>query len=478
MRDGGVLAAFEVRGVFPDTADTADIASYFDRLHGALCNMAADDVELTFYQCRGEADPSIYQPGLHRSQFARDLDGAYRDNLVRGSLYSNRLFITIHVHAPNAASKSLSWLVGDAVSDPRRAIGDRMARLNEICDLFQTQLSAFGLRRLGYVTRNRVVFSEIAEAIVFALTSKWRPIGATTGRMGNAMFGEAIRFRRQRIEFHGAGNTEFAEMFAFREPPATCWPGMFHGLAMAPYRNTVVQSYRFLSNAAAMSAATRKQHKMQIAGDKALSQMAELTGAADDIQSRRWVLGDHSFVLIAFASNAEAMTEVSNAAWRDLASCGLVATRLTHALQGGFLSMLPGGAFWRPRPGFISSRNLCAFAPLYNWPAGQQTGHWPGPPIATLRTMAGTPLAFHWHPPGSDVGNTLVTGATGAGKTLLTGTLLAMTAGRARIIALDFKRGWHLLIQEMRGDYAVLGEGRPNFAPLKGLDASRAIWNS
>ena len=56
------------------------------------------------------------------------------------------------------------------------------------------------------------MFSEIAEAIVFAMTGTWRQIGASTGRMGNAMFSEAIRFRRKRVEFHGPGETSFAEM--------------------------------------------------------------------------------------------------------------------------------------------------------------------------------------------------------------------------------------------------------------------------
>ena len=41
----------------------------------------------------------------------------------------------------------------------------------------------------------RDYLDEIAEAIIFALTGIWRRIGATTGRMGNAMFSEALRFR-------------------------------------------------------------------------------------------------------------------------------------------------------------------------------------------------------------------------------------------------------------------------------------------
>jgi type IV secretion system protein VirB4 len=469
-RGNGVMAMFEAAGVFSDTADDADFATWYDQLHNGLKNIGADDVELTIYQCRGEADPSIYEGGLHPTQFARDLDAAYRENLFRQSLYSNRLFVAIQIHAPNVAAQSVSRFLADAVTDPRAGINERKDRLNEICDLLQAQLGAFGLRRLGYVQRGRVIFDEIAEAIVFAMTGTWRQIGATTGRMGHAMFSEALRFRRKHIEIHGAGHPAYAVMHAFKEYPATTWPGMFHGLAMAPYRCTLMQSYRFLSNAAGMTVVTRKQNKMLVAGDKALSQSEALSDAADELMSRKWVLGDHSLVLIAFADSPRAIAEVGNAAWRDLAACGLVATRMTKALQAAYLSMLPGGAFWRPRPGFVKSSNFVAFAPLYNWPAGQDRGHWPGPPIAIFRTLAGTPYRYHWQV--GDVGNTLLTGAIGGGKTLTIGFLIVMTAGRARVVALDHKRGWDLMIHRMGGDYAVLGAGEPHFAPLKALDAS------
>jgi type IV secretion system protein VirB4 len=471
MRDQSVLAMFAVNGVFPDTADDVDIANWFDRLHGALRNIAAADVEVIVYQCRGEADRSVYYGGRHASLFARDLEAAYQENLFRMTLYSNQLFVAVRLMVPRDPTQTIGQFVTrGGIRSTDAEISDRVSRLNDICNLLSSQVAVFQMRRLGYVTRGRTLFSEIAEAIVFALTGTWRQIGATTGLMGNAMFSEALRFRRRHIEIEGAGEATYASMFAMREYPTQTWPGMFQTLASAPYRNTLVQSFRFLSNADGMSAIGRKQNKMVAAGDKAISQMEALGEASDEIMSRRWVLGDHSLVLIAFADSPRSLSEVSNAAWRDLAACGLVATRMSHALQAAYLSMLPGGERWRPRPGFVKSSNFVAMAPLYAFPSGPESGHWPGPPIAVFRTLAGTPYRFHWHV--EDIGNTLLTGATGSGKTLLTGALIALTAGRARVVALDHKRGWDLLIRRMGGDYAVLGAGESHFAPLKALEAT------
>ena len=118
-RGNGVLAAFSADGVFPDTADDTDIAARFDRLHNALKNIAAADVELTVYQCRGEADPSGYQTGLHRAPFARELDAASRDSLFGGLLYANRLFLAVQVHAPPAAAQSVGRFLAETGKDPR-----------------------------------------------------------------------------------------------------------------------------------------------------------------------------------------------------------------------------------------------------------------------------------------------------------------------------------------------------------------------
>ncbi len=118
-RGNGVLAAFSADGVFPDTADDTDIAARFDRLHNALKNIAAADVELTVYQCRGEADPSGYQTGLHRAPFARELDAAARDSLFGGLLYANRLFLAVQVHAPPAAAQSVGRFLAETGKDPR-----------------------------------------------------------------------------------------------------------------------------------------------------------------------------------------------------------------------------------------------------------------------------------------------------------------------------------------------------------------------
>jgi hypothetical protein len=143
-----------------------------------------------------------------------------------------------------------------------------------------------------------------------------------------------------------------------------------------------------------------------------------------------------------FADSQSALENVAAAAWTDLAHSGAKIVRETLALKPAFLSMIPGNERLRPHSGYTTSKNQASFAPMFAYPAGPERGRW-----------AGTVIRFHWHQ--DDVGNTLVTGETGSGKTTLVAFLLAMTAARARLIALDHKRGWNLLFHAMGAPYGA-----------------------
>ena len=188
MKGNGVMAMFAVAGVFPDTADEVDIAGWFDRLHNALKNIAAEDIELTIYQCRGEADRSVYEDSLHRSAFARELGSPTGITCCVGRSIPTSFFWRSRSMRRTRRRKASRRFLADAVTDPRAGINERQARLNEICDLLQTQLAVLACAGLAMSGAAMSCSDEIAEAIVFAMTGTWRQIGASTGRMGNAMF--------------------------------------------------------------------------------------------------------------------------------------------------------------------------------------------------------------------------------------------------------------------------------------------------
>ena len=99
-----------------------------------------------------------------------------------------------------------------------------------------------------------------------------------------------------------------------------------------------------------------------------------------------------------------------------------------------------------------------------------------------LRTTADTEYAFHFQVQGSaqipaeDLGNCLLIGPAGSGKTGLLGSvcLLALRNTRTRVVMVDKDYGLSVMVRAAGGSYLVLPSGSPSgLAPLLGLTEQR-----
>jgi type IV secretion system protein VirB4 len=426
------------------------------------------------------AEASEYPEAPCRSEFAKMLDAAYRDRLLGNRLYRNELLLSVLLRPSQAAGARLSGLLnrrrrGDT---KRVASGSDLGRLETIVATLVADLAAYGTERLGLREARGVLFSELGEALRLVLTGERLPVPLVNGHLGGAIYTDRVIVGREAIEIRGAGGSTYAAGFGLREYPASTWPGMFDAVLTAPYCCVLTQTFSFLPKQRAQDIMTHKQNQLTVAGDKAASQTAALTEAADLLQSNAFVMGDHHLTLVAFADTLPALAEVAARARRDLAESGSVVAREDLALEAVYWAQLPGNMKLRIRPGAISSRNFAAMAPLHNFPLGTRRGHW-GEPLTLFRTTGGTPYRFHLHASTgmvTDLGNIFVAGPAGSGKTTLVLFLLAMAERQdAAVVFFDKDRGGEILARALGGTYLVLPAGVPSgLAPLRALDASPA----
>src|SRR3546814_14418907 len=159
----------------------------------------------------------------------------------------------------------------------------------------------------------------------------------------------------------------------------------------------VSQSFTFMGKARAAERLRRRQNQMASTEDAAASQALDLADAADDLQSNRFVLGEHHFSLAVFADSQRRLADNLSAARAALADAGLVAAREGPALEAAFWAQLPGNVAWRARPAAITSRHFTALAPFPTYPAGRPQGNQWGPASAMMPTAAPSPAYFHFH---------------------------------------------------------------------------------
>lgn len=475
LKDGSAFAMFQVDGLPAQTLDVDALYRARRTLNHAFCGLAStDNLMLYNWVCRGYAPASVYPAGSLRSRFAQELDERYRAKLLDRFLFLNKTYVGVMLRPPRFAGE---W-VGDQVVKraSARDIADekpveRIQRLMRICDIIQADLEPYKPRPLGLREMpDGRVFSEVAEALIFAMTGIWRSVGLQADRRIGMLFSERIITGRETIEIRGPGQSSWAACFGAKHMPWRCPPGALDGFLSASFRSTIAQSFRFIGTQPSLAFMGRKQHRMVSAGDRASSQIVELDLAMDEVQSGRMAMGDHSLVITTFADSLPAMKDVANEAWHLLQEAGAQVAREDSALEAAYFSMLPGNSRLRPRPGVISSWNYASLAAMHAFPAGDDRGHW-GEPLALFRTTGGTPYRYHVHTP-NGVGNTFVFGETGSGKTAWLAFIVAQSERLGiQVVLWDKDRGLELLTRAVGGRYLSL-RTPTGLAPLKALSDS------
>ena len=466
MTDDRVMGMFHLAGVPFETADEADLNSLHQQLNVLLRNVASDRLVIYLHLVRGH--DGYYPGGTFRSTFAREVDAQYRQKMLGRDRFRNDLYLSVIRRTPRHAAEGLTKLfrkmrpvTGEALQDAAQGLEDTMAAL-------KAGLGPYGPHRLGLRAENSVTFTEIGEALRRIMFGEWLPVPLVAGSLGPALYSERVIFGRESLEIRGPGHQAFGAVFGIKEYPGQTYPGQFDAILGAPYRCVLTQGFAFLGKSAAHAILTRKQNQMVSAQDKAASQMDELTDAADQLQSNHFVMGEHHLALMVLSDRLKDLPDLAAQARRDLAESGAVIVREDLAMEAGYWSQLPGNMRWRVRPAAVTSRNFAAMAAMHDYPRGPRAGHW-GEPVVLLQGVGATPYEFHFHV--NDVGDAVVFGPKGSGKTVFLGFALTMAEKTgARCVLFDKDRGAEIVARALGGTYLALQNGQPTgLAPLRAL---------
>ena len=312
---------------------------------------------------------------------------AYRARLVSETLYGNELYLTLVWHPGRDATERAS-LFFSRLARAQRAGGEvdafGLKKLEDVSRDLMAALDRYRPRRLGLVERHGVVFSETGSFLQELVACEKLPFPLVQGPIGPALYANRLIFGRETIEIRGPGGSRFAGMLAFKDYPATTRPGLLDGLLAAPFELVLAQSFAFLGKAEAKTVMTRKQNQLLSANDPAASQIDELDAALDDLESNRFVMGEHHLSVLVFADAPRTLLDKMSQARRILADAGAVVAREDLGLEAAFWAQLPGLFKYRARAGAISSRNFAGLSPFHAYPSGKADGQ----PLGAFRRRA------------------------------------------------------------------------------------------
>ena len=202
---------------------------------------------------------------------------------------------------------------------------------------------------------------------------------------------------------------------------------------------------------------------------------AALGGLQDDL----YTMGNFTLTVTTWGATAEEVATRARAITQVLDGLGLVSIHETVNAVDAWFGSLPGHVYADARRPLVTSLNLCDLMPLTSVWAGSATcDHLKAPALLTAAARGSTPFRLDLFD--GDVGHTLVLGPTGAGKSVLLGTLAAqfLRYPGARVVFFDIGKSSRALTLAVGGEFHDLG-GRSglSFQPLRDVDQeAERVW--
>ncbi len=442
---------------------------------------APDFVNVAFWVHDVRRRGRVAMGGRFEQPFNQALSDAYHAALSAQKIMQNELYLSL-LYRPVVSGKRLVERSADLVrlgAEQDQAV----AKLTELATNVEAVLKDYAPRRLGmYTASNGVVFSETLELFAYLVNRIEEPVPVLRAPVGEYLPVSGHTFSASSGDFviRPPGRPHcFGAILNIKEYTDATYPGILNNLKYLDFEYVVTHSFSPTGRQDALKALERTKGMMVSSGDKAVSQIAELDHAMDEIASGNFVLGEYHFLIAIYAGDQQALAHQVAATRAELSNAGFVSVKEDLAVCASFYSQLPGNWKFRTRLASVSSLNFLGLSPLHNFATGKRDRNPWGEAVTVLQTTNGQAYHFNFHAthPAEDsfgekaIGNTLVIGKSGTGKTALVNFLLSQVQKvepAPTIFFFDKDRGAEIFVRACGGAYLALESGQPTgFNPFQ-----------
>ncbi|HCI1651771.1 TPA: conjugal transfer protein TrbE [Pseudomonas aeruginosa] len=215
------------------------------------------------------------------------------------------------------------------------------------------------------------------------------------------------------------------------------------------------------------------QQEVPLADTDAINQAADAQEAMVELGNDDVAFGYITATVTVLDADAITAEEKQRQIERVIQARGFVTVPERLNAVDAWLSSVPGNAYANVRQPIVSTLNLAHLMPLSAvWAGQERNAHLDGPPLIVTRTDGSTPFRLVTHI--GDVGNTLVAGPIGMGKSVLL-AMLAMQFRRypgSRVFAFDMGRSMRATVLGLHGEFYDLGgDSQMALQPLARIDS-------
>ena len=507
-KTGEFVRTWHISGRFFETTDNEDLNNRNAQLNTFLRNITSSQVAIYVHRIRSEDREEMNAE--YGNSFCNELAEKYMRLVANQGLYRTDLYLSV-VYRPYAtkAEKTLQKAGRRTIAEIKQ---DRLAaleKMNELSNKVESSLRRYYPRLLASYEKNGIEYNEQLSFINYLLTFQWQPVRVLKNHKGvpallYSYLGNArVQAGQTMLQIDTPAAQKFAQVIELKEYNSYTQMGMLDELLYPsdtmPYSFIETQSYAFKSRFDAKKYLERQKNQLKSSEDGAVAQLEEMDEAINELMDGKFAVGEYHYSLMVIGNTPEDCRYYTQSAAAQIQDIGFLPFVSTAANMGAFFAQLPTNFKYRPRVANLTSGNFSMLAPLNNFPSGKKYGNPWGDAILPLITPANQAVYFNFHdsPLNTDnyddklLGNTMIIGKSGSGKTVLMTMLTALMQkyrkdreGREtgfNCIYFDKDRGAEIAIRAMGGGYLALESGKPTgFNPfqLENTEKNRIFLNN
>lgn len=474
-REGDYVSTWFINGLSFEGLSEQESLAKMDALNILVRSISNGKYAFWVHRIRRSMTDALTLP---ETGFKRELVNKYQDKLANGGLLTTELYLTILYRPfPQKYGKNLNRFFGNARTDAKllnRQVIEMFANLDS---QVRSTLEMYGVSPLSAYEENGVQYSRQLEFYAYLVNGHWWKVPLKNLQLNKYLTVTRNHFGNELAMSTDTYGTKYSAFVDLKDYAEFTEPGLLNTLLGLPCEYVETHSFSPLTTPDALSALKLQKGRLQSGGDDALSQIAALETAMDDLQSGRFSFGEYHYTMQVKGNTAEEVRRARSTTIEALQDKGFLAVPVDGIVDHAFWSQLPGNWSNRPRIANLSSRNFTGLCSFHNFSTGKRNNNPWGEAITILKTAADQPYYLNFHAtPIQDnsfgekaLGNVQIIGKSGTGKTVLAlFTAACLDKYDAWGVWFDKDRGAEIGLRAMGATYLSLQKGqRTGLAPFK-----------
>lgn len=390
---------------------------------------------ISFYCHNIRVDANEKLNGKFSNEYAREINDRYFNHMT--GLKENIYYMTV-VYSP-FNSVTLSQFRKKKEYEQREAFNEFLVKCDDISMNFDRLMRKYDVSRLGrYENEFGHVCNSQLDFFSYLIACKPGQVVEPDGPFYRFLNGgiDQIKFGDGVGEIlYLDGSKKYFQTIEIKDYNNATYAGIFDSLLFVDANYIITSAFVPQDNKKTLRDIELQQKRLKMQRDKGESQIADLDAAQDQVVSGDLVFGTFSFSLTVYGDDIKTLNAQLNDVIDNLSTQGFLLSKTNLAAASTYFSQLPGNFKYRTRAKLLSSLNYADMISLHTFNKGKKDGNQWGEALTMFKTRSGQPYFFNFHetPKNTNdfksdkflLGNTLVIGKSGGGKTVLMNFLLS-----------------------------------------------------